>query len=111
MKVEPIKDVGTSSGDGPSTSFRKTAYCEQHSPKENEARESAANNGIESDTVSPNHSDLLADYHAKMQEKVKHARKLLAENSQFGPAISIPVVSSSRFDFILCRHIEMHCGL
>jgi len=99
MRVEPIRDAGILSGDGPSTIFRKTAYCEQHSPKESELQETAANDGTENDTVAADTADLLADYRAKMQEKIKHARKLLAENSQFGPVLSIPVVSPSRFDF------------
>jgi len=100
MKVEQIRDVGTLSGDGPSVTFRKTAFCEQHSPKDNEEQENASSTGIADNTISPDCSDLLADYRAKMREKVKNARKLLAENSHFGPIISIPVVSSSRFDFI-----------
>jgi len=92
MKVEPIREVGTTSGDGPLSSFRKTAFCEQHSPRENES-------GIEDDAISPNCSDVLAEYHAQMEKKVKRARKLLAENSQFGPVISVPVVSSNRSGF------------
>lgn len=99
MKVEPIRDFSTSSGDGPFTGFRKTAFCEQHSPKENETEESAANSGFGDDTISQECSDVLADYRAKMQQKVKHARKLLAENSHLGPVISVPVVSPIRFDF------------
>jgi len=101
MKVEPVRDVGTLCGEGLTTSFRKTAFCEQHSPKENESQENAAST-TEENTLSPDSLDLLADYRAKMQEKVKHARKLLAENSQFAPVISVPVVSSSRFDYCSC---------
>jgi len=99
MKVEPIRDVGTAFGDGPSIIFRKTAYCEQHSPKESELQDSATNDSTENDPVSPGSADLLAEYRAKMKDKIKHARKLLAENSHFGPILSIPVVSPSRFDF------------
>jgi len=100
MKVEQIRDIGTLFGDGPSVTFRKTAFCEQHSPKENEEQANTTSSGTADDTVSPDCSDLLADYRAKMREKVKHARKLLADNSQYGPIISIPVVSPNRFDFM-----------
>jgi len=100
MKVEQIRDIGTLFGDGPSVTFRKTAFCEQHSPKENEEQANTTSTGTADDTVSPDCSDLLADYRAKMREKVKHARILLADNSQYGPIISIPVVSPNRFDFM-----------
>lgn len=75
MKMTALKLPNDSSAG----TVRKTAYCDLHAP------------GLDDASISP------AEFKAQHAEKMKKARKILAERRRAAPIISIPVISEHRY--------------
>ncbi|CAH1783682.1 unnamed protein product [Owenia fusiformis] len=92
MKIEPIRDP-TSPGLSPgSFSVRKTAYCDVHTPADTRFKPmiNSADENEDKDSVSAKEAKL------KSKQKMRKARKILAEKRNSLPAVSLPVIPQER---------------
>lgn len=85
MKLEEVKESG---GGGPSFNVRKTAYCDMHAPAHDDAGDSDGEGKM--DVVKK------AKAKAKSREKMRKARKILAEKRSAVPIVSIPTIPNDR---------------
>lgn len=86
MKTEPIRDVGVG---GTTLSVRKTAFCNVHSPLQNESASACS-----SDENNDSSSSLFpAEARAKSRLRLRKARKTLAESRNSSPILAVPVIS------------------
>ncbi|XP_076369692.1 peregrin-like isoform X2 [Tachypleus tridentatus] len=84
MKMEAVRESGAN---GTSYNVRKTAYCDVHTPADNEGAE---------DDEGKVDSLKKAKAKAKSREKMRKARKILAEKRSAVPVVSIPTISPDR---------------
>ncbi|KAG1663140.1 Peregrin [Nymphon striatum] len=93
MKMEPVRDVTAASVGGSPFTVRKTAYCDVHTPAENESAGSEDGDG-RMDSVKK------AKAKAKSRLKMRKARKILAEKRSAVPVVSIPKIPPERLNHI-----------
>lgn len=91
MKTESIRDTGVN---GTSLSVRKTAFCDIHSPLQNE---SASVSSSDEDNDSSSSLLLPAEARAISKQRLRKARKALAEGRTTSPILAVPVISPERF--------------
>ncbi|CAM9910890.1 unnamed protein product [Lampetra fluviatilis] len=107
MKMEPVRETGAN---GTSFSVRKTAYCDIHTPP-GSVRRPLLLTGSESDGedgeggaaggCTPGWSAKKAK--AKSKQKMKKARKILAERRAAVPIVSVPCIPPHRLSKIISR--------
>lgn len=97
MKIEPVRETGIN---GTSVSVRKTAYCDAHMPTDVDYGP-MIDNGVSDDEDKKMSAEEIK---AKNKQKMRKARKILAEKRHSAPIVSIPIIPSSRFvHFLLQR--------
>lgn len=92
MKMEAVKEMTSS---GLITNVRKAAYCDAHTP----AAESATGlSGVYSSGEEDSRSEFrrMQQTKAKFKEKMKRARKILAEKRSAIPVVSVPTIPLDR---------------
>ncbi|XP_064487011.1 bromodomain-containing protein 1-like isoform X2 [Ornithodoros turicata] len=104
MKLEEVKESG---GGGPSFNVRKTAYCDVHAPAHDDA---VSIDGLvvscrrdpTGDSDGEGKMDVVkkAKAKAKSREKMRKARKILAEKRSAVPVVSIPTIPNDRLSKI-----------
>lgn len=100
MKTEPIRDVGVG---GTTLSIRKTAFCDVHSPLQNESTSACS-----SDENNDSSSSLFpAEARAKSRLRLRKARKTLAESRNSSPILAVPVISPERLVLLNCLIMSM----
>jgi bromodomain and PHD finger-containing protein 1 len=77
MRITPLRNCSDSASVGSLGAVRKTAFCDLHVP------------GIDEDVTA-------SEIKEQSKEKMKKARKVLAERRRAPPVVSIPVISESR---------------
>ena len=90
MKIEPVREPGIN---GMSVSVRKTAFCDVHMPPDSDFRP-MIDNGIDDREnkacMSPE------EVRAKHRQKMRRARKILAEKRNAMPVVSIPIIPKAK---------------
>ena len=86
MKIDTVKDSPSS---GPNVSIRKTAYCDAHTPPDSDSRPLLGDNSL-GETLRK------AQSKAAFREKMRKARKILAEKRSAAPIVSIPTIPPDR---------------
>lgn len=86
MKMEPVRE---SSANGTSYTVRKTAYCDVHTPADCE-------NTADEDGEGRTDNVKKAKAKAKSREKMRKARKILAEKRSAVPTVSLPTIPRDR---------------
>jgi bromodomain and PHD finger-containing protein 1 len=86
MKIDTAKDSPSS---GPNISIRKAAYCDAHTPADSDSKPLVGDHGI---------GEVIrkAQSKAAFREKMRKARKILAEKRSAAPIISIPTIPPER---------------
>ena len=97
MKIDAVKDSG---GNGPSVSVRKTAYCDAHTPADSDCKPNVGAESSLGETIRK------AQSKAAFRDKMRKARKILAEKRSAAPIISIPTIPPERVQEI-ATSIEM----
>jgi len=88
MKIDTAKDSPSS---GPNISIRKAAYCDAHTPADSDSKPLVGQDcGILGDSVKK------AQSKAAFREKMRKARKILAEKRSAAPIVSIPTIPPDR---------------
>lgn len=94
MKIEPVRETGVN---GMTISVRKTAFCDVHMPPD-QTFQPMIDNGVDDDderrVLSPE------ECKAKARQKMRRARKILAEKRNATPTVSIPVIPQQRLSSI-----------
>ena len=90
MKIDTVKDSPTSNG--PNVSVRKTAYCDAHTPPDSDSRPLVSSAG----DYSLGETLRKAQSKAVFREKMRKARKILAEKRSAAPIVSIPTIPPDR---------------
>ncbi|XP_076304104.1 peregrin-like isoform X2 [Tachypleus tridentatus] len=85
MRMEAVKETGNN---GPTYNVKKTAYCDVHAPTDSEKDNDEGSGKID--------SVKKAKARAKSREKMRKARKILAENRTAVPVVSIPTIPPDR---------------
>lgn len=86
MKIDTAKDSPTSG-----VSIRKTAYCDAHTPADSDSKPLVgADCGILGESIRK------AQSKAAFREKMRKARKILAEKRSAAPIVSIPTIPPDR---------------
>ncbi|XP_054167400.1 bromodomain-containing protein 1-like [Oppia nitens] len=92
MKMEAVKEM---TSNGLVTNVRKAAYCDTHTPTdENGIVLSGVYSSGEEDSRIDNHK--VKQTKAKFKEKMKKARKILAEKRSQIPVVSVPTIPLDR---------------
>ena len=86
MKIDAVKDSPTS---GPNISVRKTAYCDTHTPPDSDSKPMVGDSSL-GETIRK------AQSKAAFREKMRKARKILAEKRSAAPIVSIPTIPPER---------------
>jgi len=86
MKIDTAKDSPSS---GPNISIRKAAYCDAHTPADSDSKPLVGDHGI-------GEAIRKAQSKAAFREKMRKARKILAEKRSAAPIISIPTIPPER---------------
>ncbi|XP_064632300.1 peregrin-like isoform X3 [Lineus longissimus] len=95
MKIEPIRETNVN---GVYVSVRKTAFCDVHMPADH-GHGPMINNGDENEDKS-----IAAKVaKAKSRQKMRKARKILAEKRNAMPVVSIPMIPPHRLSKIATR--------
>ena len=91
MKIEPVRESGIN---GTTVSVRKTAFCDVHMLPD-KTFQPMIDNGVDEDderrVLSPE------ECKAKSRQKMRKARKILAEKRNATPTVSIPVIPQQRW--------------
>ena len=89
MKIEPVRETGAN---GPSVSVRKTAFCDVHMPADHHCGP-MIDNGVDDEENRPLSAE---EAKAKSRQKMRKARKILAEKRNAMPVVSIPIIPQHR---------------
>lgn len=93
MKIEPIRET---SSNGTLVSVRKTAFCDVHTPVDTDCFPQL-NSSLDDSGCSPDKMPVTpAEARAKSRQKMRKARKILAEKRNAMPVVSIPVIPPAR---------------
>lgn len=86
MKIDSASD---SPSGGHNISIRKAAYCDVHTPADSDSKPLVGESSL---------SEVIrkAQSKAEFREKMKKARKILAEKRSAAPIISIPTIPPER---------------
>jgi bromodomain and PHD finger-containing protein 1 len=96
MKIEPIRETNVN---GVYVSVRKTAFCDVHMPAD-QPQGPMINNGDENEDKS-----IAAKVaKAKSRQKMRKARKILAEKRNAMPVVSIPMIPPHRYVYFEISH-------
>lgn len=88
MKIDTAKDSPSS---GPNISICKAAYCDAHTPADSDSKPLVGNAAdLMGETIRK------AQSKADFREKMRKARKILAEKRSAAPIISIPTIPPDR---------------
>ena len=87
MKIDTAKDSPTS---GPNISIRKAAYCDAHTPADSDSKP------LVGDCHGIGEAIRKAQSKAAFREKMRKARKILAEKRSAATIISIPTIPPER---------------
>lgn len=92
MKMEAVKEMSPS---GVVTNVRKAAYCDAHTPADENG---TSLNGVYSSGEEDSRSEFrrMQQTKAKFKEKMKKARKILAEKRSAIPVVSVPTIPLER---------------
>lgn len=94
MKIDAVRD---SPNNGPSVSVRKAAYCDVHTPADSDSKPLVlANAGAGGHDNGLGETIRKAQSKAAFREKMRKARKILAEKRQAAPIVSIPTIPPER---------------
>lgn len=88
MKIDTAKDSPDS---GPNVSIRKAAYCDAHTPADSDSKPL-----VSADCLAMGESVRKAQSKAAFREKMRKARKILAEKRSAAPIVSIPTIPPDR---------------
>ena len=89
MKIEPVREMGVN---GTCINVRKTAFCDVHCPPDLHWRP-MIDNGVDDEPGRPMSPEQIK---AKNRQKMRKARKILAERRNSLPIVSIPVIPQKR---------------
>ncbi|CAD5115193.1 DgyrCDS4186 [Dimorphilus gyrociliatus] len=103
MKIEPVRESADSNT---TVGVRKTAYCDVHSPADCQNMP-MIDNGASSEEDRQATPSTPAQLKAKSRNRMRKARKVLAERRAAAPVISIPVLTQKRVSVISSK-INVH---
>ena len=95
MKIEPIRETGIN---GTSVSVRKTAFCDVHTPADKDYHPMFE----DPEEEDADKSVSAKEAKAKSRQKMRKARKILAEKRNATPIVSIPMIPPHRS--VPCTH-------
>ncbi|XP_013401119.1 peregrin-like isoform X1 [Lingula anatina] len=94
MRIEPIKEPGSHGSIG----VRKTAFCDVHTPADSRGGSMmASDDEVEDKSLSAKKAK------AKSRQKMRKARKILAEKRNAMPVVSIPIIPQPRLSSIASK--------
>ncbi len=92
MKIEPVREMGIN---GASINVRKTAFCDVHSPPDMD-HHPMIDNGVDDDERDTKGGMTPEEVKARNRQRMRKARKLLAERRNSAPVVSIPILPQQR---------------
>ncbi|XP_074645321.1 peregrin-like isoform X2 [Tubulanus polymorphus] len=96
MKIEPVRETGIG---GTSFTVRKTAFCDVHAPADHHNSSDNTSMLVNSEEQ----ANLAKRAKAISRQKMRKARKILAEKRNAMPIVSIPVIPQQRLAKIASR--------